>query len=60
MTESAPREDDILAEFDRRMQALLADLKGRGISGRVLLYLDIRRGQVVNGGVVKEKAERWV
>lgn len=52
MTESAPREDDILAEFDRKRDEALAEKEKLGWSGRVLLYLDVKRGKVVEVGEV--------
>ena len=52
---------DTLARIDARRDAYLARLRLSKASRRVHLYLDVRAGEVVSGGVLKEEPweSRW-
>ena len=44
-----------LPQFRERLEALLRELAGKGYSGRVMLYVDMKRGQVVEAGELDAK-----
>lgn len=48
-----------LAEFDRRRDELLREWEKARKSGRLLLYVDVRRGEVMDCGEVDLKSEPW-
>jgi hypothetical protein len=42
--------DATLPQFRERLEALLRELAGKGYSGTLMLYLDLKRGQLVEWG----------
>ena len=49
---------DVLAEFDRAREELLLRKRATDWSGRIVMYLDLKRGRVVEGGEVNV-VEPW-
>lgn len=56
----APVTPDALSLWRARLEAELERLKAEGASGRRVFYLDLRGGDVVEGGAVTTDQERWV
>ena len=50
--------DATLPQFRERLEALLRELAGKGYSGRVKLYLDLRNGRIVEAGEL-DVAKAW-
>lgn len=48
-------EGETLPQFRERLEALLRELAGKGYSGRLMLYVDLKRGQVVEAGELDAK-----
>lgn len=51
--------EDQLAEFDRRRDSLLREWEKARKSGRLLLYVDVRAGEVVEAGELEAKSP-WI
>ena len=59
MSQPRPIPEDRLESWHRRLDALLSELRAQRFSGRLHLYLDLRDGDLMEGGREKSHPECW-